>query len=64
MVTKKFRVTKREVWTAVFEVLAKDEIEAKAFILRGKGKEIDGLLEYSHTLNADTWDVEEVKDIA
>jgi len=60
---KKFLVTKREVWNSVFEVSAEDETEAKRAIIEGKGKELDTGLEYRYTLNSDTWDVEEVKEI-
>lgn len=55
----KFIVEKREVWTQMVEVEAKDAEEAKFLVSRGGGLMLDETLEYSHDLATDNWTVEE-----
>jgi electron transfer flavoprotein alpha subunit len=55
----KFLVNKREVWTQMVEVDAKDAEEAKFLVSRGRGLMLDNTLEYSHDLPTDCWTVEE-----
>lgn len=55
----KFIVIKREVWTSGTEVEADNEDQALEFVREGGGTEVDGLLEFSHTLGSDTWTVVE-----
>lgn len=55
----RFIVEKREVWTQMVEIEAKDEEEAKLLVSRGHGHILDETLEYSHDLATDLWNVEE-----
>ena len=58
---KKYLITTREVWTQAYEVEALSPAQAKEQVK--KHCEIyllDNTLEYSHSLNEDTWTVEEI----
>jgi len=55
----KYIVEKREVWTQMVEIAAKDAEEAKLLVSRGGGRVLDGAMEYSHDLDTDHWTVEE-----
>lgn len=56
-----FIVEKREVWTQMVEVDAKNEEEAKLLVSRGQGLMLDETLEYSHNLATDLWTTEEAE---
>ena len=57
---KTFNVFVREVHIQTVKVTAKNEKEAISKVKDGEGDYIDGALEYSHTLDSDTWSVESV----
>ena len=53
-------VTVREVHTQMVQVDAVDPDAAKAVVCSGGGEYLDNTLEYSHTLDCDTWTVQQV----
>lgn len=55
---KKYIVTVREVHTQLVEVMAESVEDAREKVADDKGKYLDDTLEYSHTLNKDTWGVD------
>ena len=55
----KYRIGVREVHVATYEIKAKDQDEALYVLDSCLGDEIS--LEYSHSLDPDTWDIEEIK---
>ena len=57
----KYIVEKREVWTQMVEIEAKDAEEAKLLVSRGRGLMLDETLEYSHDLATDLWTTEEAE---
>ncbi len=57
----RFLVDKREVWTQMVEVEAKDAEEAKLLVSRGEGRILEENLEYSHDLATDCWTAEEAE---
>lgn len=58
---KSYIVGVREVWNQLTRVKASNPEDAKARVAAGEGTRLDspGGLEYSHTLDPETWDVEE-----
>jgi calcineurin-like phosphoesterase len=56
---KKYRVLVREVWIQEFEVEATSEVDAKDRVVDGRATIVDGSLEFSHSLDQETWTVEE-----
>jgi len=58
---KKYIVTIREVWKQGVEIEATNPEEAIERVLDGEGDQIESLLEYSHTLDSETWTIEEKK---
>ncbi len=56
--TTKFIVYVREVHVQAMEVRADTPEEAKKLVEAGEGDALDDCLEYSHTLDSDTWTVE------
>jgi hypothetical protein len=58
---KKFRVLVREVHVQWVEIESTSEEEAKDRVQQGEGEIVEGSLEYSHTLDSDTWTVEEIE---
>lgn len=54
----KYKVLIREVHIQPYSVEAEDEKEAKAIVSNGEGSIIEEELEYSHTLDPETWTVE------
>lgn len=61
---KTYHVTVREVHFQTHEVKASSKEEAKEIVGDGGGQPVDGTFEFSHTLDTDTWLVEEVKEKA
>jgi hypothetical protein len=59
-VQRRYIVTVREVHTQMVQVDAVDPDDAKAVVRSGGGEYLDNTLEYSHTLDCDTWTVEQV----
>ncbi len=59
-VLRRYLVTVREVHTQMVRVDAVDPDAAKAVVRDGGGEYLDGTLEYSHTLDCDTWTVEQI----
>jgi hypothetical protein len=59
MATKTFLVSVREVHVQQFRVEAETENEALIKVSSGDGECLDNALEYSHSLDTDTWTVEE-----
>lgn len=59
---KNFIITRREVWTSGVLVTANTQEEAIKIVEDCGGTELDGLLEYSHTLDTDTWTTEEISE--
>jgi len=59
-VLRRYTVTVREVHTQMVQVDAVDPDDAKAVVRSGGGEYLDNTLEYSHTLDCDTWTVEQV----
>jgi hypothetical protein len=59
-VLRRYIVTVREVHTQMVQVDAVDPDDAKAVVRSGGGEYLDNTLEYSHTLDCDTWTVEQV----
>lgn len=59
-VLRRYLVTVREVHTQVVRIDAVDPDAAKAVVRDGGGEYLDGTLEYSHTLDCDTWTVEQI----
>jgi len=57
----KYIVEKREVWTQMVEIEAKDAEEAKLLVSHGRGLMLDETLEYSHDLATDLWTTEEAE---
>ena len=55
---KTFLVAVREVHVQQVRVKANDAEDAKARVAKGEGDQVEGSLEYSHTLGAHTWTVE------
>ena len=60
----KFIVFKREVHVQGYEVEAKDEGEALHKAVEDEGDLIEERVEYSHTLDPETWTVEKVGEEA
>lgn len=56
---KTFTVFVREVHVQEIKVEAKDAEDAMQRVARGEGDAVDNSLEYSHTLDRDTWTAEE-----
>lgn len=56
---KKFIVFVREVYVQQVLVEAESENEAIKKVRFGEGDHLDNSLEYSHTLDSDTWTAEE-----
>lgn len=56
---KKFIVDVREVHVQSVEVEAADSQDALERVKEGEGTYLDGALEYSHTLDSDTWKARE-----
>ena len=55
---KKYIVCVREVWIQMLKVEAESDSEAIEIVERGGGKEIENMLEYSHTLDSEYWTVD------
>jgi len=58
---REYIVTVREVHCQGYRIIASSPKEAKKFVADGGGDLIEGTFEYSHTLDPETWTVEEVK---
>lgn len=56
---KTFVLAVREVWVQLFEIEAESKEDAKTRVHRGEGTAVDNSLEYSHTLDPETWTVDE-----
>jgi hypothetical protein len=56
----RYIVTIREVHTQMVQVDAADADAAKATVRDGGGTHLDNTLEYSHTLDPETWTAEQV----
>lgn len=56
---KEFEVLVREVWIQRVVIEAKTQEEAIEKVREGEGINLQNGLEYSHTLDFDTWTVEE-----
>jgi hypothetical protein len=56
---KKYTVAVREVHIQLVEVEAESASEAKIRVAKGEGDFLDNSLEYSHSLDPDTWTVDE-----
>jgi hypothetical protein len=56
-----YKVLRREVWVQPIDVEASSESEAIHKVWMGEGILLDGQLEFSHILAADTWTVEQSK---
>lgn len=56
---KTYIVLRRECWVSGVEIEAANEEEALLLVAVGEGTERDDLLEYSHTMDVDSWTVEE-----
>lgn len=54
---KTYRVNVREVWIQPIEIEAKTKKRAIEKVEEGEGICLDSMLEYSYTLETDTWDV-------
>jgi len=55
---RKFIVHVREVHIQDFTVIAKSQKKAIEFVSEGRGDIVENSLEYSHTLDPETWSVE------
>jgi hypothetical protein len=55
---KQYIVRRREIWVSCVKIDADSTDEAKQLVYAGEGEELDDLLEYSHTLDTNSWDVE------
>jgi hypothetical protein len=58
----KFIVNVREVYVQGYKVTADDEETAKAIVRAGGGVIDEDRFEYSHTLDSETWTVEELDE--
>jgi hypothetical protein len=58
---KRYVVTRREVWAQGVQIEAEDKEDAIRRVAEGEGDDIESLFEYSHTLDRDTWDIEDWK---
>lgn len=58
---KSYIVYVREVHVQGYRVKAENEEQAKDEVREGKGDLLESYFEYSHTLDSDTWTVEEEK---
>ena len=58
---KAFVVGVREVYVQPYRVVAETPEEAVRLVADGEGDILDADFEYSHTLNPDTWTVEEMR---
>lgn len=56
---KTYFVRRREVWVSYVEIDAESPQAALQLVSGGAGDELEDLLEYSHTLDSDSWDVED-----
>ena len=56
---KRYQVTVKEVWHQTVKVKAKSPEEAKRLVSKG-GIWMNSDLAYSHSLNIDDWEVEEI----
>jgi hypothetical protein len=56
-----YKVLRREVWVQPIDVESSSESEAIHKVWMGEGILLDGQLEFSHILAADTWTVEQSK---
>jgi len=59
-VLRRYLVTVREVHTQMVQVDAVDPDAAKAVVRSGGGEYLDNTLEYSHTMDCDTWTIEQI----
>ncbi len=59
MAKKRFNVSVREVHIQQISVIAESSEEAIHLVEEGEGTPLDNTLEYSHTLETDTWTAEE-----
>lgn len=58
--TMRYIVEVKEVWTQPVEVEASSPEEAKEKVQRGEGTVLEDRFEFSHTLDAEHWNVERV----
>jgi hypothetical protein len=56
----KFRVFVREVWAQAHDVEASTKTDAMEIVADGGGEVVDNLFEYTHTLDPDVWEVEQL----
>lgn len=54
-----FIVYVREVWIQAVKIEAATKTDAIEMVANGEGETLDGELEYSHTLDTDTWEAEQ-----
>lgn len=55
---KQYTVAKREVWISFVNIEAESEAKAIEKVFKGGGEEIEGGLEYSHTMGTEYWTAE------
>ena len=58
----RYIITRREVWTQGVQIEADSKEEAIRKVADGDGEVIESLFEYSHTLDPDTWTLEQVDE--
>lgn len=58
---RSFIVNLREVHIQPVKIKAKNEQDAIKKVKQGQGDYLEGMLEYSHTLDSDTWTIEHLK---
>lgn len=59
---KTYRVFVKEVWVQAFDIEAESKEEAIKLITEGDGDIVQDELDYSHSLDPDTWTVEELDE--
>lgn len=59
---KIYRVFVKEVWVQAFDIEAESKEEAIKLITEGDGDIVQDELDYSHSLDPDTWTVEELDE--
>ena len=57
---KKYCIGVREVWIQLVTIEAESEVEAIDAIAGGDGEQAEEGIEYSHTLDPETWTVEKL----
>jgi hypothetical protein len=57
----RYIITVREVHTQIVQVDAANAVAAMEAVRDGGGQYLDNTLEYSHTLDPDTWTVEQIE---